>query len=92
LTCAPSKRSDLAAQILAYLLERPTAADSARGACEWWVGSKTLVDVIAVEEALEELAAEHLVRFDVLPDGTRLWSAGPALLSDPSANSSNNNG
>jgi hypothetical protein len=82
LTNAPSKRSALAAQILAYLVERPTAADSARGVCEWWAGGKAPMDIAAVEAVLEELAAERLVRFDVLADGTRLWSAGPALQSN----------
>src|SRR5436189_5992428 len=49
LTSAPTKRSALAAQILAYLLERPTAADSVRWACAWWVGSETPAGAVAVE-------------------------------------------
>jgi hypothetical protein len=88
-THARSKRSALAAQILAYLVERPTAADFARGVCEWWIGGKAPSDIAAVEAALEEFAAEHLVRFDVLADGTRLWSAGPALRGDPSPKRTN---
>jgi hypothetical protein len=88
LTHAPFKRSALAAQILAYLVERPAAADSARGICEWWIGGKAPTDIAAVEAALEELAAEQLVRFDLLADGTRLWSAGPALLGNNSSDSS----
>jgi hypothetical protein len=67
-----------AARILAYLAERPTAADSPRGIAEWWLGG--VVDIAAVEVALEALAAEDLVRAETLADGTRVWSAGPALL------------
>jgi hypothetical protein len=76
---ADEKSRSIATQILDYLSERPTAADTARGICEWWVSSDAPTDIAAVEAALEELAAAHLVRFDVIGDGTRLWSAGPAL-------------
>ena len=89
MTHASHKRSAFATQILAYLRKRPTAADTARGVCDWWVGGKAPMDLPAVEAALEELAAEHLVRVDVLPEGTRVWSAGPALPDDSSPSSSN---
>jgi hypothetical protein len=88
-TNVASKRSALATQILFYLVERPTAADSARGVCEWWIGGGQPHDIVAVEAALEELARENLVRFDVLADGTRLWSAGPALAGAASRTQSN---
>jgi hypothetical protein len=84
---APPKRSALAAQILAYLVERPTAADSARGVTEWWLDGTA--DIAAVEAALVELAADRLVRLDVLADGTRLWSAGYAISGTAPSDSSN---
>jgi hypothetical protein len=78
---AQSKQPSLAARILDYLLEHPAAADSVRGVAEWWVGGKTVADPAAVEAALEALAARNLVQAELLADGTRLWSAGPALPS-----------
>jgi hypothetical protein len=76
---ALSKRGPIAARILAYLADRPDAADSARGIAEWWLGGEAALDVAAVESALEALAREGLVRADRLAHGTRVWRAGPAL-------------
>jgi hypothetical protein len=80
---AQSKQQPLAARILDYLLEHPTAADSLRGVAEWWVGGEAVVDPAAVEAALEALATRNLVHAELLADGTRLWSAGPALPAFP---------
>ena len=86
---AQTNRSSIAARILDYLLERPTAADTARCIAEWWIGNGTIGDIAAVEAALESLAAKNLVQVKTLADGTQIWSAGANLRAAKSKPSSN---
>jgi hypothetical protein len=76
---ADGKSRSTATQILDYLSERPTAADTVQGIAEWWIGDAAAGDIITVETVLHELKAKNLVQVRPLTDGTQIWSAGPNL-------------
>lgn len=71
---------NVAAYIVAYLRQRPLAADSARGIARWWCSGLVPSPTLAmVEAALRALEAEGRVVQVVMADGTAVWRAGPRL-------------
>ena len=72
-----SELADLRDVILHYLQKNPSAADSLEGVMNWWLSpAYGKVDAARIEQALEQLIAEGLVRKTALVDGTVLYRQG----------------
>ena len=60
--------------ILHYLQNNPNAADSLDGVINWWLPQAyRKVEVVRIEQVLEQLIADGLVRKIALMDGTNLY-------------------
>ena len=72
---APSKISDIAAEISRYLANHPNATDSLDGVQRWWlVRGAVEAPSVSVQQALEFLIQEGSVTKKVLPDGTVVYA------------------
>jgi len=70
--------------VLRYLRNHPRASDSVTGISAWWLPEEGVEeDRTMVEEVLEELAAEALVRRFELPDGTVVFASADVVRRDP---------
>ncbi len=71
-------RAAIRAAILDYLSRHPRASDALAGICEWWLAEeKVSGSVDLVEEVLESLVAQQLLRRVRLPDGTVIYRREP---------------
>lgn len=71
--------STLDQRILKYLQERPQACDTLEGIAGWWVMCQQVKEsVIGVQQVLETLKAQGLVRERKAPNGRTLY-----YISDP---------
>lgn len=71
--------SGLAQEILDYLKERPTAADTFDGIVHWWLlHQRYLLGVTLVRSALDKLVSGNQVGQRTNADGTTLYFALPA--------------
>jgi len=69
-----SDKTSMRSEILQYLQRFPDAADSLNGIINWWLPGKYKdEDVSKVEEVLEQLIAEGVVRKVFLIDKTVLY-------------------
>ena len=60
--------------ILSYLAKHPRASDAPAGICTWWLPEEGVTgSVDLVEEVLEDLVAQRLLRRIRLPDGTVIY-------------------
>ena len=65
----------VAAEVLGYLLSRPSAADTVEGIMNWWLPRQRYeTERRKVEAALDELTARGLITKARLIDGTILYS------------------
>jgi len=72
-----SELADLRDVILNYLQRNPSAADSLEGVMNWWLPQAyENGDAARIEQALEQLVAEGLVKKISLLDGTVLYRRG----------------
>jgi hypothetical protein len=72
---APSKISEIAAEIQRYLANHPNATDSLDGVQRWWlVRGAVEAPSLSVQQALDLLIDEGLVMKKVLPDGTAVYA------------------
>ncbi|MCX6142468.1 MAG: hypothetical protein NTZ35_04540 [Ignavibacteriales bacterium] len=72
---APPTKNEIAAGILTYLKQHPTAADTVEGIAKWWLLQPTLGQrVNTVEEVLHELEERSLVE-SIISRGKRLYRA-----------------
>lgn len=72
---APSKISDIAAEIRRYLASHPNATDSLDGVQRWWlVQGAVEAPTLSVQQALDLLIHEGTVMKKVLPDGTAVYA------------------
>lgn len=75
----PGQDDELVRAILDYLNSHPHAADSAQGVACWWLGAHAgQAPLPRVQAALDALVARQALRQELLPDGTRLYSAHAA--------------
>ncbi len=66
----------LAQEILDYLMERPTAADTFDGIVHWWLlHQRYLMGVTLVRNALDKLVSANQVGQRTNADGTTLYFA-----------------
>lgn len=66
-------------EVLAYLLQHPNAADTARGIAHWWLPRRSSADSpAAIDRALERLVAAGRLRAVKLPNGETLYQLGDA--------------
>jgi len=75
--CAPEGPAavTVAQELLEYLNEHPGAADTLEGIMSWWLPRQRYErEVRNIEQGLEELVAQGVVRKDRLIDGTVLYS------------------
>ncbi len=67
-------RAAVRAAILSYLSKHPRAADTAAGICSWWLPEEGVTgSVDVVEEVLEQLVEEEMLRRVRLPEGTVIY-------------------
>jgi hypothetical protein len=65
----------IAAEIMAYLKERPMASDSLDGIANWWLVQQAIAkNIILVEQALEQLANEGKVSKKVNTKNNTIYS------------------
>ena len=78
-------KCDLAERfILAFVQQRPGAADTVEGIARWWFEANAqTVEVDVLEATLARLRQRGVLQARVLPSGATLWSAVPAS-DDPS--------
>ena len=70
-----TKRAAACRAVLDYLARNPRASDSLAGIATWWLREDGVrVTEAVLEEALESLVVEGLLRRRVLPDGTVLYA------------------
>ena len=76
---ARQRRTAVRQAVLRYLRNHPRASDSVTGISAWWLPEEGVEeDRTVVEEVLEELAAEALIRRFELPDGTVVFASADA--------------
>lgn len=62
--------------VLRYLCRHPGASDAPPGICAWWLPAEGIREAgWLVEEVLEELAGQQLIRRIELADGTVLYGS-----------------
>jgi len=62
-------------EVLAYLRAHPGARDTTKGILQWWLPEgRAALPVSEVKEAMERLAAAHLIRTEHLPGGAVVYS------------------
>jgi hypothetical protein len=65
----------IVAALLAYLSAHPSAADTAEGIAEWWLGGlEGSVTKVAVEQALQRLIDEGVVASKRIANGTVIYA------------------
>jgi hypothetical protein len=80
---APPTKNEIAAGILTYLKQHPTAADTVEGIAKWWLLQPTLGQrVNTVEEVLHELEERSLVE-SIISQGKRLYRAKSKIEDKP---------
>ena len=63
-------------EILTYLREHLSAADTLEGIIEWWLPRQRYEQGKAqIQKALDDLVAQELVKRDSLSDGTAIYSS-----------------
>ena len=68
------RRAAIRSAILSYLEKHPRASDALAGICAWWLREAGVTGPAAdVEEVLEALVAQQLIRRVRLADGTVLY-------------------
>jgi hypothetical protein len=73
-----SRRLEQRETILRYLAANSRAADTVEGVVNWWLPRQRYLDTYeAIENILEELAAEGLVVKTRLPDDKVIYSCTP---------------
>ena len=72
------KRGQLRIEIINYLHKNPNAGDSLKGVMSWWISPtyKNNANAEKIEEVLEQLIIEGLVKKVSLIDGTFLYKQG----------------
>ena len=73
-------KCDLAERfILAFVQQRPGAADTVEGIARWWFEANAqMVELDVLEATLARLRRRGIMQARVLPCGATLWSAVPA--------------
>jgi hypothetical protein len=70
---------DIEDQILRYLKNHPSAADSSKGIQDWWISSQSgEVSLDLVQRALDRLEAQRKIMRTVI-DGTVIYREAPRL-------------
>jgi len=68
------KREQIAGRILDYLQKNPDAGDTLEGIASWWLGLQQIdISVSEVEDALNSLLEEGLIRRHRAGDGTAIY-------------------
>ena len=76
-----AERGEIGRAVLAYLRERPDAADTLAGIVEWWLPQQRYeTERSRIRAALDELVASGALRRDRRPGGNDLYA-----LNDPPA-------
>ena len=71
------KRGQLRIEIINYLRKNPNAGDSLKGVMSWWISSAHKnANAAKIEQVLEQLIIEGLVKKVSLIDGTFLYKQG----------------
>jgi hypothetical protein len=77
--CVEDDVKTIAAEIMAYLRERPMASDSLDGIAHWWLVQQAIEkNVVLVEQALERLAEEGKVSKKGKTNSNAIYSLNPA--------------
>jgi hypothetical protein len=71
-------RTLLRLAITQYVDSHPLASDTLAGIAEWWLPRDMRPTSLELEDALDELVVEGILRRRELPGGTKLYSAGDA--------------
>ena len=75
----------IAAEIMAYLNERPLATDPLEGIANWWLVQQAIAkNIDLVEQALEQLTNEGKVLKRVNSGKDAVYSLNPATSDDSS--------
>ena len=83
--CVENDVDAIAAEIMAYLNERPLASDSLEGIANWWLVQQAIAKNISlVEQALEQLTSEGKVLKRVNSGKGAVYSLNPAASDDSS--------
>lgn len=73
-------RLSVTRDIVEYLEQHVSAADTLEGVASWWLGLQTSDEVLRlVQWALETLAEQQVVEKNTLPEGTVIYAAGRKL-------------
>ena len=69
----------IADQIECYLKSHPNAADTIEGITKWWLSKQGIeVSSIIVQQALNYLSSESIVKCNVNPCGNKIYSSNNA--------------
>jgi hypothetical protein len=70
-----ARRREVGTAVLAYLHQRPQAADTLEGIVGWWLPKQRYdIDRRRIQRVLGELIARGELRCDRLPDGAVLYA------------------
>jgi hypothetical protein len=73
--CIDNEVESIAAEIMAYLNERPMASDSLDGIAHWWLVQQAIAkNLTKVELALEKLASEGKISKTMNSSKTAIYS------------------
>ena len=71
----PKLIEDAAATIMRYLEKHPESADTVEGVADWWLARQRVADTLdLVNQALEQLAEEGLVRKQEISNGRYMYT------------------
>ena len=57
-----TEESEVARDLLSYLIENPDAADTLEGIVEWWLLERKIhIGIVKVKQALEQMTAKGLI-------------------------------
>lgn len=72
-----ARRAAIRSAILRYLSRHPRASDAVAGICAWWLPEEGITaPTDLVDEVLETLVAQQLIRRVRLADGTLIYGSG----------------
>ena len=76
--CVEEDIDSVAAEIMAYLSERPMASDSLDGIAHWWLVQQAIEkNLKLVEQALEQLANEGKISKKMNSNNNLIYSLNP---------------